>query len=507
LDERIQPGSPEELRRFAELQARLPALFRDVMSDPSTPRTVVVVPALSLDPDQLARITGTVHYEERHLSMMLLLRMPATRLVYVTSQPLHPPIVDYYLGMLQGIPPEHARRRLLLMSAFDGTAGSLSEKLLMRPRLLRRLRKAIGDPEIAHLSVFNSSPLERSLAVALGIPLYACDPDLSVLGGKSGARRIFGDAGIPHPDGSEELRDARDVAAALVALKRRHPGLRKAVIKLDEGFSGEGNAVFCFDGAPSGAEELRPWVDRELPRSLRFTAVNEDWEHFSAKLAGCQGIVEAWIEGEDKRSPSVQYRISPLGDIECLSTHDQVLGGDSGQVFLGSRFPACKGYAPMIARLGQRVAGQLRDRGVIGRFALDFVVAREGPGWRAEAIEINLRKGGTTFPFQMLQLLAGGQYDPEEGAYTTRDGRIRCYYATDNLVSDAYRRLTPEDVIDVAIEESLHYDAATERGVAFSLLGCVAEYGKLGITAIDASRAQADALYRQGVSALDAAAG
>jgi hypothetical protein len=107
----------------------------------------------------------------------------------------------------------------------------------------------------------------------------------------------------------------------------------------------------------------------------------------------------------------------------------------------------------------------------------------------------------------LLQLLAGGRYDPEEGVYLTRDGRLRSYYATDNLVNEAYRRLTPEDVVDIAIEESLHYDPATERGVAFSLLGCVAEYGKLGITAIDATRAEADSLYRQAVSALDAAAG
>ncbi len=153
------------------------------------------------------------------------------------------------------------------------------------------------------------------------------------------------------------------------------------------------------------------------------------------------------------------------------------------------------------------MAERLRERGVIGRFAVDFVVAREDTGWRAEAIEINLRKGGTTFPFQMLQLLAGGQYDPDEGVFLTRDGRLRSYYATDNLVSEAYRRLTPEDVVDIAIEESLHYDAASERGVAFSLLGCVAEHGKLGITAIDATRAQSDALYRQAVAALDAAAG
>ena len=57
------------------------------------------------------------------------------------------------------------------------------------------------------------------------------------------------------------------------------------------------------------------------------------------------GIVEAWIDGADKRSPSVQLRINPLGGIELISMHEQVLGGRSGQVFLGSRFPADPAYA------------------------------------------------------------------------------------------------------------------------------------------------------------------
>ena len=64
----FEPGSARELARFAELQARLPGLFRSARSDPLAPRTVVIVPGLSLDPEQLARIRGTLHYEERHLA-------------------------------------------------------------------------------------------------------------------------------------------------------------------------------------------------------------------------------------------------------------------------------------------------------------------------------------------------------------------------------------------------------------------------------------------------------
>jgi hypothetical protein len=505
VTESIEPGSAGELRRFDALQARLPALFRGVLADPGAVRTVVIVPGLSLDPAQLARICGTLHYEERHLSMLFLLRMPRTRLVLVTSEPLPQVVVDYHLGMLHGVPAADARRRLCLLSADDDSPTSLTQKILGRPQLLEALGEAIGDPGVAHLSVFNSSPLERTLAVRLGIPLYACDPALATLGGKGGSRRIFREAGIPLPEGSEDLRDARDVADALVQLKRRRPSLRRAVVKLDEGFSGEGNALFDFRGAPEG-DALAGWVGARLPEVLRFEAADESWEGFCAKLAGDGGIVEAWVEGEDKHSPSAQFRINPLGEVEAVSTHDQVLGGTTGQVFQGSTFPARAEYRGMIGDYGHRVAQRLAARGVIGRFAVDFVVARSAGGWQAEAIEINLRKGGTTFPLQLLQLLTGGRYDPADGQFRTPAGRPLGYYATDNLVKDAYRRLAPGDVIGLAGEQRLQFDPGTGRGVAFSMLGCVAAHGKLGVTAIGESPADGLAVYDAIVRALDRAA-
>ena len=52
------------------------------------------------------------------------------------------------------------------------------------------------------------------------------------------------------------------------------------------------------------------------------------------------GIVEEFLDGDHKPSPSVQLRVGPHGAVIPISTHDQILGGTSGQVFLGCRFPA-----------------------------------------------------------------------------------------------------------------------------------------------------------------------
>jgi len=76
---------------------------------------------------------------------------------------------------------------------------------------------------------------------------------------------------------------------------------------------------------------------------------------------------------------------------------------------------------------------------------VDFVSVPRERGWEHYAIEINLRKGGTTHTFQMLQFLTGGRYDPERTVFVTPAGVERSYFATDNVVSPAYRRLTPED--------------------------------------------------------------
>src|SRR5688572_14750786 len=84
----------DDRRRFAVLQLRLAPLFRRVFPDRHATQTVVVIPSLSLDRDELTKLTGASHYEERLLCMLMLLRLPRTNVVYVTSEPIAPSIVD-----------------------------------------------------------------------------------------------------------------------------------------------------------------------------------------------------------------------------------------------------------------------------------------------------------------------------------------------------------------------------------------------------------------------------
>ena len=492
-------GLERELAEFERLKPRLQEVWDVLIMREEEPHTAVVVPSLSLDQSELRKLSGASFYEERLLFLLIRLRNPRARMVYVTSQPVHPMILEYYFQFLAGIPASHARSRLTLLCAHDASSRSLTEKILERPRLIEHIRSGIKDASRAYLTVFNSTPLERKLAVLLGIPLNGVDPSLIHLGTKSGSRKVFRDAGVDLPLGMEDLRTEKEVTDALRELKSQRPALRRAVVKLNDSFSGEGNAIFRYP------EDDRPGAIREALHDLEFAVPSETPETYFDRFARMGGIVEEFVDAKEKHSPSSQLRVSPRGEVVTISTHDQILGGPSGQIFLGCSFPARDEYRMEIQEAGTRIGAVLASHGVVSRFAVDFLVYRGDPcePWNLCALEINLRMGGTTHPYLALQFLTSGQLDPTTGLFLSPTGHAKYYRATDNLRSDAYRGLLPEDLIEILTINKLHYSHGTESGVLFHLIGAVSEFGKLGLTAIGNSREEVDELYRRTLVVLD----
>lgn len=489
-----------EKKIFRQLQEHFAGAYETFYPNRLAPKTIVVIPSLTLDQEILCKIDGIVLYEERLLCLLLLLRMPRTHIVYVTSTPIDPVIIDYYLHLLPGITGHHARERLHLLSCYDGSPISLTQKILARPRLVRRIKQAIPEGHIAHLSCFNVTAYERKLAVALQIPIYGCDPDLFFWGTKSGSREIFRECGMDMPPGYENLKNEEEVIQALVKLKLEHPELNKAVVKMNDGFSGEGNAVFSYDGLTSdGLEQIIP---KQISSRMEVVARDLSYPLFMKKLEQMGGIVEAFLEAEETASPSVQCRINPSGKIDVISTHDQLIGGKYGQVFLGATFPASKDYNREIGRLGGLVAAALKEKGVLGRFGVDFISVLKQGQWTHNAIEINLRKGGTTHPYIMLQFLTDGDYDAQKGSYLTAAGEERYYLASDNLQDEHFRGLTPQDLMEIVILHGLHFSGTKEEGVMFHLIGALSQYGKLGLVCIGDSHERARFFYDETVKVL-----
>jgi hypothetical protein len=487
----------EELqKRFDELQSRLVPLWSSIRQLTDDEQTIVVLPSLTVDFPLEGLLLQA--YEERFLFALLLLRQPNARVIYVTSQRVRPAIVDYYLGLLPGVIVEHARKRLFFVSPNDGSTESLTVKLLKRPNLLEHIRSLVTSTHRAHIVPFITTEHERELALRLDVPIYGADPVHQHYGTKSGCRKLFRECGVHHPYGYEDLQSRNDLVRALFDLKKARPDCEAAMVKHDDGVSGAGNAEIDMRKIePGSATSAHLAID---------TMVLEDaeagLERYMQKLeAG--GILEERVTGDEILSPSAQLRVTPLQEVQVISTHDQLLAGPSGSKFLGALFPAAPAYARNIAEQAIPVGERLAQENVLGRFAIDYIVRRRGQVWDTYAIEINLRKGGTTHPFLTLQFLTDGDYDYQKAQFFARGSEPKCFIASDNVKSPAYRALSVHNIFDLAVKHRLHFDHATQTGVVFHGLACLGEYGKFGLTAVAGTHDQARALYDRTLKILD----
>jgi hypothetical protein len=488
---------------FRELQAQLQPGWSRVNQAQGPDVDVLMVPSLSMDQTQIDLVTGAHHYEERQLFSLIRLRDPGVRMVYATSKPLAELVVDAVLELLPGVPTSHARRRLHLIDTDDASNRPLTAKLLERPALLARIAELLR-PGRSFINCFVVSDLEKQLSERLQVPLLGTDPALGYWGSKAGSRELFARCGVPHPPGSTLTHNLDDLTEATADLWEAHPELRQCVVKLNEGFSGEGNAPL-----PLEPLQLAEFSAAERRRRLRqaLEALPMPSSSWKEQLTVQGALVEAWLEGgEALRSPSVQGTIHPgqaghpgsagqPGLVEVLSSHEQVLGGASGQTYLGCSFPAAEPYRLALMRYGQAVGEALATEGALERYAVDFFARRFGDRWDLQAIEVNLRQGGTTHPYMALSAITGGSLDPTTGLYHAPSGPALDYQATDNLTAPHLRGLLPVDLIDIVAEAGLHFDPAQLHGSVFHLLGCLSEYGKLGMTCVGRSAEEANAVY------------
>ena len=125
------------------------------------------------------------------------------------------------------------------------------------------------------------------------------------------------------------------------------------------------------------------------------------------------------------------------------------------------------------------------------------MAARSGQGpWSVTALEVNLRKGGTTHPFSALRNLVPGRYDAGSGSWLAdADGSTRAYRSSDNVIDPSLAERSPQSVIDAVRDAGLQFDSATGSGVVLHMLGCLAVDGRFGVTAIGHTADHADELY------------
>lgn len=350
-------------------QARLARARSANQTRSRAPHTVVVLPSYSVDQSLLAQYGQRIPaLEHRQLLTMLMLPLvPESEMVFVTAKRPTDRVLEYYLSFVPVDRRHDTRARIRIVEVPDPTPRSITSKVLDRPDLMARIR-TMTSGRLAYIEPWNVTHLEMGVARRLGLPLNGTPPRLWPLGFKSNGRRLMGAAGVPLPLGQEDVRSITDVLVAAQAIRRQRADAAGVVIKLDNSGTGHGNRVVRFTGSPTTAElrtiiqSLEPWYLSTLARGA---------------------VVEELVTGQEFSSPSVQVDIAPAHRVEVISTHEQLLGGAGGQVYLGCRFPANPDYVNRLASYGEAVGDLLADQGAMGRFCVDFAATRSpSSGWQ-----------------------------------------------------------------------------------------------------------------------------
>ncbi len=479
---------------FDDLQATMPDVW-DAIGRNLEGESVVVIPSVTLDKITERSGSLTQAYEERFLFLLLLLRQPRLRLVYVTSMPIAPTIIEYYLALLSGVIPSHARSRLLPGVGRRRQPGSAQPEAARPARAAPADRRARSPTGRCRTSSRTTRPSSSGTSPSRwGSPCTAPTRDWRA----SAPRRAA--AGCS-PRRASVIRSATRTSIRSTRWRTRCDDAGRAPDHRGGDRQAQRGRVRHGQRAGRPPRPARTRRRREHDdtvarlRAMQFESDEVTIDPYLAKLAERGGIVEERITGVELRSPSVQLRTLPTGEVELLSTHDQLLGGKSGQSYLGCCFPADPDYAAAISDEAAVIGDRLAREGVLGRFAVDFVVVKDEAGaWTIYAIELNLRKGGTTHPFLTLQFLTDGRYEASTGRFLTAEGREKHLVATDHFEEESLRALTVDDLFDIVARHGLHFDQARQSGVVFHMISCLTESGQVGLTAVGDTPEQAKEL-------------
>ena len=474
------------MEEFEHVQSALPAALGANVPGSGVDHVVVTMPSFSVGETLLAHYAPKLPaMEHRYLNSLLMLCRIDCDLVFVCSREPSPEALAAYHDIVSPAVADRMRKRLHLVVVDDPGPRPLAVKLLDRPDLLAELRALVAG-RVAVIEPWNVTDHEMAVAVALGIPINGTTPALRSEAFKAAGRCLFRRTGVPVPVGVEGVHTVEDVVEAATRIRAERPGATAVVVKHDDSGAGDGNAVIELSG-PSGA-------DRDVPELRAAVAALPAW--YLDDLLDGGGIVEELLVGDDVRSPSVQLDLLAGGRVRVVATHDQILGGDNGQVYMGCRFPADPSYAPELARYGEAVGVDLARRGCAGRASVDFVAARRtGQPWDVRAIEVNLRKGGTTHPYTALRNLVPGRYDTEAGVWRADAGGTRAYLSTDYVGGPAWTGRSPASVVDAVRGAGLHFDGEQGTGIVLHMLACLSVDGRFGATSIGRSPEHAEELF------------
>src|SRR4029079_10727027 len=104
---------------------------------------------------------------------------------------------------------------------------------------------------------------------------------------------LFAEENVSHPMGFENIRSIEEVVTIIEKILQKKPGVPYVLVKLNEGVSGEGNAVVNLEGVnPNDSSAILSRL-----RQMRFELAGITFDSYAQKLKDRGGIVEEMIRG------------------------------------------------------------------------------------------------------------------------------------------------------------------------------------------------------------------
>ena len=379
--------------------------------------------------------------------------------------------------------------RLHLVAVGDPSIGTLSEKLLRPARRPRpRLREPRRSRRRRRMLPFNVTPAEQAWPTPWACRSAGRRPTWCGWGRSRAPARWPCEAGVAG------ARGARRTSSRWPSWRRPSPAIRA---RRPRRRGGGGQAQQRVLGPGQRHHRARrpgrpaAGVDDHVLRRRGVVADVRGQDRrprapSSRSWCGCDGL----------RSPSVQLRIAPGGEVEVLSTHDQILGGPESQVYLGLPLPGRARLPP--GHPGRGAAGWARcwpARGSSASFGIDFLVTPAG----RRLPERDQPAHGRHHP-PVLDGPAGHRrrLRPGSGRAAAPAGSPACYVATDNLKSDRLVGRTPAEVIGLRRRRRPGLRPRHRHGGHPAPPGRPPRrHGKMGVTCIADSPEAADDLYAE----------
>jgi hypothetical protein len=484
--DKLHPEMLEERKRLKEIF--------DLIDEGNEKVQIIACPSISLKREDIEKIVAIDLYEMRSLWQILYAVKKNIHVLYLSSNPVETENVKHLLKCV-GLDKE-VRSRISFYDLADFGGLNLSEKVINSGKFLNILEKQI-EKFPTFLMPFNYTDIERRLAGMLGIPVFGCHPTLNYWQTKSGNKTIFRRADIPMPEGVENIKTREDIMFGVMNLWRQFPEQMKYMVKLDSGVSGEGNALLTLDMEfvkfdQLSIKEKLDYIEARL-MDMRFQQKDLDFPEFAERME-IGGIIEIFLEGEDFYSPSSQGYIHPNLNVELLATHEQVLD-ESGMKFLGCRFPAPIDIRTKIANWTKQIGAELSQIGVIGFFSVDYIVYKNEKGVEEiKVIEINIRQGGTTHPYQTAKLVTNAKFNDSKGILESSNGNPVHYFANDNFCLENLKATAPKNLIGHLEKKNVLFNPSTQKGAVLHMLNSMSRFGKIGYTIIGSSNDEVDGM-------------